>query len=404
MPPVSRKKIHIVGGGLNQVPLVQRAKARGLSVLVTDMYADAPAQEYADEFVRVDTTELEQTLAVAKDHHIDFITTDMTDVAVPTVAYIAEALGLPGIGYETAIRFTNKYVMRKVLSQKLPAVLPESCFFERPADALEYCRSRNADQTRLVKPINSQGSKGVFILAKDEPKTWGDLVHTAFNESQQRGLLVERYVEGFEYSVETFVRDGVVHNLTLTKKYHYDQNPCLDERNTFLGDVAPELEEKLFRVNAEVIRALGLPFGMTHAEYKIENGQVYLMEIAARGAGGGISSFIVPYLTGFDTLNALISIQLGEPFDIKVSDYKDRFAVLKFFNFAPGKIKKIIRNEPAIQEAHFFTLTSKVGDVLVPPRDSRDRPGFFIVKGEDRQKVLRLEKSVEAAVRIEYEK
>jgi len=84
--PKKKKIIHIVGGGVNQISLVKRAKAMGLRVLITDMYPNPPAREFADYFEQVDTTEKESTLEVAKKNRIDFIITDMTDVAIPTVA------------------------------------------------------------------------------------------------------------------------------------------------------------------------------------------------------------------------------------------------------------------------------------------------------------------------------
>ena len=395
------KLIHIVGGGFNQVPLVKRAKALGMRVLVSDSNIDPPARAFADLYEQIDTTEREATLHAAEKHRIDFVTTDMTDVAVPTVAYVAEKLGLPGIGYETSLRFTNKHVMRSSLAGTLGKHVPESHFFAEVPEALEFLSGLDPGATYLVKPVNSQGSKGVSILEPRSAQNSG-LVRNSHNESRGRGILIERYIRGFEYSVESFVRDSKVHNLTLTKKYHYAENPCLDERNTFLGDVDAELERELFRVNSEIIRTLGLPFGMTHAEYKIEDGIVYLMEIAARGAGGSISSHIVPYLTEFDTLNALLKVYTDQPFEIQYRDYKERFAVLKFYNFVPGRVKRIIHNPVLTQSALVFAFPLKEGDVIHPPRDSRDRTGYFVVHGPDRERVLQQEKVVESAVQIEY--
>ncbi len=398
-----KKLIHIIGGGLNQIPLVKRAKAKGLRILLTDMYPNPPAREFADYFEQVDTTDRERTLEMSQKHGIDFVASDMTDVAVPTVAYIAEKLGLPGIGYETSLRFTNKYVMRRTLQEKAPHVIPESHFFENPKEAVDFCRQKANEKDYIIKPVNSQGSRGVFVLKAHQSDTWSSLIHSAFLESQKRGILLERYIQGFEYSVETFVKDGKIHNLTLTKKYHYDHNPCLDERNTFLGDVAEDLEKNLFAVNAQVIQALNLPFGMTHAEYKLENGQPYLIEIAARGAGGGISSHIIPYLTQFDTLDALLKVYMDEPLQIQVQDYKKRFAVLKFFNFKPGKVKNITQDQSIVDQALFFSLNLQAGQIVTLPKDSRDRPGYFIVNGAERGKVLNLEKAIESAIQIDYD-
>jgi len=108
--------IHILGGGQWQVPSVMLAKSLGYRVLVTDMYPQQPAAGHADEFVQVDITDREATLEVARRHRIHGIVCDTTDVGVPTMAYVADVLGLPGIGLETALNFTNKFRMRQLTS------------------------------------------------------------------------------------------------------------------------------------------------------------------------------------------------------------------------------------------------------------------------------------------------
>jgi carbamoyl-phosphate synthase large subunit len=398
-----KQLIHVVGGGFHQVPLVETAKSMGFRVLVTDMYENPPARAVADEFEQIDITHQEDTLDCARRHKIDYIVTDMTDVGVPTVAYVAENLSLPGIGYETALRFTNKYVMRKALGEKFPAHLPESRYFESVEEALRFLRDPSRQGQFVVKPINSQGSRGVFILSRGDANA-EEQVYAAFDESQQRGVLLEDFISGHEYSAETFVRDGEVHNLTLTKKYHYAQNPCIDERNTYLGDVAPELEKAIFDLNEKIIHALRLPFGTTHAEYMVHGDQIYLMEIAARSAGGSIGSEIIPYLTGFNCMEALLHTLTGRPYDIHIEDYRKKFAVLKFYNFPPGRVKRIFVNERMVQGLLVFTLSPYLaeGVTVKPIKSSRDRLGYFVVHGTDREDVVRREKLAESAVKLEY--
>ncbi len=399
----SKKLIHIIGGGYHQVALVEIAKDMGFRVLVTDMYENPPAKAVADEFEQIDTTHKEDTLRCAKKYGIDYVVTDMTDVGVPTAAYVAENLGLPGIGYETALRFTNKYVMRKSLQGAFASNLPESHYFESAQDAVHFYHDVRREHDFVVKPVNSQGSRGVFVLAQESADT-DDLIYAAFSESRERGILIEKFVRGAEYSAETFVRDGKVHNLTLTKKYHYRQNACIDERNTFLGDVSSELEQAIFDLNEKIIQALGLRFGNTHAEYKVSDNHVYLMEIAARSAGGSIGSKIIPYLTGFDCLRALLHVLTNRPYEINIQDYRKKFAVLRFFNFPAGQVKKIVVNENAVRDLLVFTLSGDLteGALIKPIKDSRDRLGYFVVHGTDREEVLRREKLAESAVKLEY--
>ena len=156
--------IHVVGGGFNQIPLVQKAKQMGYRVLVTDMNADPPCKEYSDHYEQINIINMQETLACAEKYKIDYITTDQIDVAVPTVAFVAEKLGLSGIGYNTALKFTNKYVMRSALQGKLDEHIPEFHYFDNEYEAKNFCKGLPEFSEYVVKPINSQGSKGVAIL------------------------------------------------------------------------------------------------------------------------------------------------------------------------------------------------------------------------------------------------
>jgi biotin carboxylase len=321
-------------------------------------------------------------------------------VAVPTVAYVAENLGLEGIGYETALRFTNKFLMRKYLKDKIPDHIPEFYFFNDAAEAITFCKGLTNLHDYLVKPVNSQGSKGVYDL---NHHSLNELISSAFIESRSRGILVEKIIRGFEYSVECYKQDNNIYSLAVTKKYHYLSNDCIDVRNTYLGDVSPELEALLFDLNKKVIEALELPFGVTHAEYKVQDGKGYLIEIAARGGGGSISSKIVPYLTGFEPIRALIHRVFKEPYEIKINDYKKKFVVMKFFDFKPGKIKEIYWDKNLTTDLLFFNLDVKRGDTIKKVLDSRDRPGYFVVAGTNRDEVLKKEHLIENSILIDYE-
>ena len=278
----SVKLLHVVGGGINQIPLVKTAKRLGFKVLITDIFDSPPCRKIADHFEQADTKDLEKTLYFSKKYKITHITTDQTDVAVATVAYVAEELGLKGIGTKVANRFTNKYKMRKALSVSMSKFIPNFEFFNNLIDAIYYFKNISIDNTFIVKPINSQGSKGVSVLGPN----FKNQISKALKESCDEGVIIERFITGPEYSVESFVQNDKVHNLVLVSKDHYKSNPCLDKRNTFFGNQKKSFQDQIFGLNEKIIKSLDLSMGNVHAEYKVENGCIYLMEIAARGGGG----------------------------------------------------------------------------------------------------------------------
>src|SRR5690348_1100749 len=121
----NNKTLHVLGGGMWQVPTIQLARSMNYRVLVTDMYQQRPGYAFADWHEVIDITDRGQTLAAARRYHINGIVCDTTDVGVPTAAFVAEQEDLPGVGLEIARRFTNKYLMRQTLAS---AGLPQPEF------------------------------------------------------------------------------------------------------------------------------------------------------------------------------------------------------------------------------------------------------------------------------------
>ena len=149
---------------------------------------------------------------------------------------------------------------------------------------------------------------------------------------------------------------------------------------------------------------------MTHAEYKYENGDFYLVEIAARGGGTRISSHIVPLLTGIDNNGILIEDVLGHPHrkDFTAPSPYQRCAVLKFLDVKEkGKVVSEIRGDEKIRKNPFVVelhLDFKVGDRLFQAKDDRSRIGFYIAYGESREELLQTMAWVEDTLQILYEK
>lgn len=395
-------RVLVIGGGVNQLELVRRAKQRGCWVAVSDVNENPPCKAEADGFYQIDTTDKAETYRAAQSAHITAVVTDQSDVAVPTAAYIAEQLGLPGIGFETSLRFTNKHLMRQAVALSRPDLLPDSRLFKSEPELIKHLGSQNIKYPKLiVKPMNSQGSKGVTRLDSNNVR---EATSLAFRESRGHGVLLEDFVEGDEFSVETFVVDGAVHNLAITRKFHYPQNDCIDYRNTYLGDVPLDLENRLYSANATIVSLLGLKTGSTHGEYKVDGDRVVLMEIAARGGGGNISGKIIPFLTDFSPTDALLDFALGTRPKVRANSYRNKYAVLRFFDLPPGRVEKVSHELVPTNHLLHFELNLRPRDLVRVVRSSRDRIGYFIVGADSRKQVLLAEKSVLEAVSITFSK
>ena len=69
------KKLLILGAGMMQVPIIQKAASLGIHTIVADFNPNAPGIEYADRFLEISTIDKEAVLNAAKEEHIDGILT-----------------------------------------------------------------------------------------------------------------------------------------------------------------------------------------------------------------------------------------------------------------------------------------------------------------------------------------
>jgi biotin carboxylase len=391
--------LHILGGGEWQVPTIRLAKALGFRVLVTDMYTDRPGYRWADEHEVVDITDREATLRTAERHRIDGIVCDTTDVGVPTMAWVAEKLSLPGIGYEIALNFTNKARMRRLTSA---AGLPNPRFLTARNPEEARAAAQAIGLPAVVKPTDNQSSRGVHIV-----RSWNDW-DTAYTDAARHArsgeILVEEFLDGVEATVESYCIDGEVFAAGISDKDHFPERPEVSNRLTYPAAFPAEVMRRLCEVNEGVIRALGLKTGITHAEYMVVGGEAYLVEIAARGAGSRVYTHIVPYLAGAPVPEAYLQFVVTGRMEIQ-RRAGSRAANLAFFSFSPGVVRSIegvdrARALPGVQE---ILLEFAVGDRLAPPVDDRSRPGQLVVFGKTRAEVLATTEEVMRTVRVEIQ-
>ena len=110
-------RIMVIAGGDWQIELIKKAKTMGHYVICSNLYDNSPAFRYSDVGVVANVLDKEKNLELAMHFKPDAIISDQSDIAVPTVAYLNEKLGLNGIGIDKANLFTDKSLQRKFCKQ-----------------------------------------------------------------------------------------------------------------------------------------------------------------------------------------------------------------------------------------------------------------------------------------------
>lgn len=370
----------VIAGGDWQIELIKKAKEMGHYVICSNLYEDSPAFPYADACEVANVLDKEKNLKIAKKYMPDAVISDQSDIAVPTVAYLNEQLGLKGIGTRLADIFTDKSLQRQFCKDH-NILIPDFKVCETAQDAIPMLQKYGKI---IIKPIDSQSSRGVYTIDSiDElEKKYQDSIGWS---NRRKVFLAEEYIEGDEFTIDGLVVNGHHYPLCISVKEMYSQNPNISKRQSY-SYLSDKHDYNLLReTNRNLIETIGLPMGLTHSEYKAHDGKFYLIETGARGGGSNLSGKIVPFMSEVDNYDYLIKEALGETVDEEVLKRKvfsvDKYVIMHFFDFGEGVVDYIegidfLKNHPMLID---YQLNIASGDELKNPKYGRLRPGHFII-------------------------
>ena len=210
------------------------------------------------------------------------------DQGVMTAALAAERLGLAHNPPAAVACTRDKAAMRRALAE---AHVPQPCFALLAAGADVPTAARKIGLPCVVKPLSLSGSRGV-IRAEDPDRARAAAervrgILAATGEPADVPLLLESYVPGAEVAVEGLLCSGRLEVLAIFDKPDPLEGPYFEETlyvtpSRLPAAVLAEVE----RITAQAVRALGLREGPVHAELRVPDQGVRVLELAARSIGG----------------------------------------------------------------------------------------------------------------------
>ena len=123
-----KRDLAIIGASYLQLPLIEKAKEMGYRTHVFAWAAGDVGETAADYFYPVSIVEKDEILEKCRRIGICGICSIASDLAMTTVNYVAERLGLPGNSVSATAKSTNKYLMRKAFEEK--EILARSVFWQ----------------------------------------------------------------------------------------------------------------------------------------------------------------------------------------------------------------------------------------------------------------------------------
>ncbi len=374
------KKLAIIGASVFQDPLILAAKERGIETHVFAWRCGDAGEMTADRFHPISITECEAIAAECKEIGIDGVATIASDLANVTVSKVASELGLLANSIECVNCTTNKVLMNRVLDEA-GCPVPKSIMVKE-GEVLDPSSMRYPS---IVKPVDRSGSRGITkVIFPDELK---GAIDRAVDESFENAAIVQEYIEGREFSVEYISWRGEHRFLALTEKFTTGA-PGFIERAHLEPARADRLEvESIQRVVEHALDALGVEYGASHSEVKIDDGgAVRIIEIGSRMGGDCIGSDLVELSTGYDFVNAVIDVALGEEPPLPHAD-SGRHAGIRFI-FDEDDISAY--ESSAKGGSAVLKRASFVEDTDHAIVDSGSRYGFFVFASDDMDDILPL--------------
>ena len=300
------RNLAIIGASYLQLPLIKKAKEMGYTTHVFAWAAGDVGETEADHFYPVSIVEKEEILNKCRQIGICGICSIASDLAMVTVNYVAEQLGLSGNSTKATAKSTNKHLMRRAFeAHDDPS--PKSI----PVDENTDLNTLELTYPIIVKPTDRSGSRGIYKLSN--PSGLAEAVHNAMKQGFEKKALVEEFAEGQEYSVEFISYRGEHHFLAMTKKFTTGAPHFIETGHLEPAPVEPDVLERVKSVVAHALDSLELKNGASHSELKIaEDGTIRLIEIGGRMGGDCIGSDLVRYSTGYDFVKMVINVACGD--------------------------------------------------------------------------------------------
>ena len=384
-----QKKLLVLAAGILQVPVIKKAKEMGIYVIAADGDPNAVGLKYADKAIVVNITSEKDVLKVAREEKIDGVIHPCSEVSMNVMGRLNDELGLSGITKEQAIRATNKHLMRGAFEMG-GAPSPKSILTENAEDAWMHLQN-DFSTDGILKPSRNSGSRGIAKVSRDMDKA--DFVKAydiAFNESRDKSVLLEQFIEGPEFSIEIIVWNGKVNVLTVTDKKTTGTPHFVELGHNQPSCYSAEEVEILKAAAVSGVKALGLNNWACHAEAKLMDGKAYLMEIGARLGGDFISTELTHLSTGIDMVAAAINVALGIEPDLNPKE-EPKGVCIRYFCPKPGKLVSVgnteILKDPRV---YLWEIYHKAGDVIPEVTSSLCRSGHVIVTESSPQKAIAL--------------
>jgi biotin carboxylase len=397
------KTILLLGAGIGSPDVVARLKSLGLKIILVELphLFDAGKAAPADKVIITDYRKESfcRLAAHLREPWAFDAVLSITEAGVAVAARLNKLFGMRGSDETSVACLNDKARMRALLHANGFSDVAHAILQERADISALAAR---AGFPLILKPVDGGGSRGIHKVNSVEE------AQAAFDSLRAEGftVLAEEYIDGQEYSVESFSFNGAHTVVAITEK-------VVNAHFVEIGHVVPAMLEEatqnaVKRFVGEFLTIMGVTNGPCHTEMKISPKGMKIIESHNRIGGGNISKLVL-LVYGIDLVKLAGQWACGMIEPMIVPQAARGAAAIHFLVFPAGKIVELdglqhIEGDASTVE--YKCLYGK-GDTVPAMVDNSGRSGYVLVheaSAEDAiEKAKRLARGVVVTMSKEYE-
>ena len=371
-------KALVLCGGLPQINLLQNLKNRGITSVLVDRNPDCMARPYADIFYPISTLDVDGIEKVAIDEKVDFLISVCADQVLLVVAEISERLSLPCyIDFETSKKVSNKQIMKGVFKENQVPTTDYVTMTEFDEDKLAHLK-----YPLIVKPVDAYSSRGVKKVST--PAELKAAFDNAKQISRTHNVIVEEFFEGTELSVDIYVENGEPHILCVSRLDKIPgNNKFVIHRAVFPAKITEEVLQKIKDAAKNIAKGFGLKDTPMLVQMLTNGKDVSVIEFCAR-TGGGIKFQKIKHATGFDVVDAVVELTLGNKPKVTINN-RNEYIIDQFMYCYEGTFDHMERLDELLGDGVIdkFAVLKPKGHVFGEVESSGDRVAHLMISDKN---------------------
>jgi len=393
---VNNKSILIFGAGINQVELIREANKLGVISIVIDPTVNPPGKKEASFYYQVGGNDYKTTKEIAIKHSVDGIVTGQMEKPMRLMAKLANELDFIFPKPEIIEKSLNKALMKNAfISHKIPCARGK-VFKKNELISKEI--SNDLNFPLIIKPIDAFSSRGV--LRVNNYKEIGVFEEEVRSFSSDSSILVEEFLEGREFSIESITYKGKSTVIQVTEKFITPYPNTVEMAHLQPARISELEKREIESLVKNTINAIGINNSASHTEIMLTDKGSYVIEIGARLGGDFISSYLTKASTGISMDKATIQIALGFKPDLRPTS--DKYSMIKYIKLEEGKRVKQINSLNDFEFIDGFVFSKvfvKQGDKITKLTHSAERDACVLCQSIEYNSLLKIIETAEKIIK-----